>query len=62
MLYPFEKYNECECESGNVKYPLYDGHGIFLSYACEACEKEVLEQFRNDVMEPYEADEPIDEE
>jgi len=52
---------ECNCGSGNCKYPLYDGYRIFLCYACESCEDEKLKQFRGDIMDNYETDEPIEE-
>jgi hypothetical protein len=56
------KTNECNCGSGEIKYPLYDGYGIFLTYACEQCEKDKLKGFRSDIMEHYECDEPIEAE
>jgi hypothetical protein len=40
----------------------YDGHGIFLFYACEACAASALKHFRPDIMERYECDEPIEPE
>lgn len=52
---------ECTCGSGEYRYPLYDGHGIFLTYACDQCEEEKLKEFRPDIMESYQADEPIEE-
>lgn len=52
---------ECNCGSGKAKYPIHDGHGIFLAYVCEDCEKEKLKGFRSDIMEAYDCDEPIDE-
>lgn len=56
------KQIECYCGSGLVRYPLVDGHGIFLCYACEKCEVEKLSRYRPDIMEAYEADEPLEEE
>jgi hypothetical protein len=50
----------CSCGSGRTHYPLHDGHGIFLTYACESCEKEKLSKFRPDILEQYECDEPLD--
>jgi hypothetical protein len=54
--------SECSCGSGEERYPLYDGYGIFLCYACEKCEKEKLRGYRSDIMEQYECDEPIEPE
>jgi len=51
----------CSCGSGEHKYPLLDGHGIFLTYGCEQCEEEKLSHYRPDIMEDYDCDEPIDE-
>ena len=53
--------NDCNCGSGECKFPLHDGHGIFLTYACDVCEKDKLSRFRPDIMERYECDEPIEE-
>jgi hypothetical protein len=50
----------CPCLSGEYKYPLYDVYGIFLTYACSRCEQKKLSQFRPDIMQRYESDEPID--
>lgn len=52
----------CTCGSGLERIPLYDGYGIFLTYACARCEKQQLRKFRSDIHERYEADEPIDDE
>lgn len=52
---------ECNCGSGKYRYPLYDGYGIFLCYVCEKCEKQKLKEFRSDIMECYQTDEPIEE-
>lgn len=51
----------CHCGSGLYKFELKDGHGIFLTYACEKCEESKLGKFRPDIMERYEADEPIED-
>lgn len=53
---------KCNCKSGNFRYPLKDGYGIFLTYACDSCKDEKLSHFRPDIMEQYDAYEPIDEE
>ena len=52
---------KCNCGSGNIRYPIYDGYGIFLSYVCETCEADVTAKYRPDIMERYECDEVIDE-
>jgi len=51
----------CPCGSGDVPHKLYDGHGIYLTFACYKCEKEKLSRYRSDIMERYDCDEPIDE-
>jgi len=58
---PDGKRGMCSCGSGKDRYPLYDGYGIFLTYACHDCEKQRLSHYRPDIMERYECDEPIDE-
>jgi hypothetical protein len=61
-----KEYNEmllnkwCSCGSKLPKHALYDGHNIFLTYACDKCERKKLQEFRSDIMEYYECDEPID--
>jgi hypothetical protein len=52
----------CACGSGRDRYPLYDGYGIFLTYCCDRCERKQLRKFRADIMQRYDADEPIDDE
>jgi len=54
------KYRWCSCGSKLPKHALYDGHDIFLTYACEKCEKKKLSGYRSDIMDRYECDEPID--
>lgn len=51
----------CECGSGESRRALKDGHGIFLTYACGACEEGKIARYRADIMERYHADEPIDD-
>jgi hypothetical protein len=51
---------ECRCGSGQYRYALYDGHGVFLTYVCSSCEGEKLKGFRPDIMDRYETDEPMD--
>jgi len=52
----------CRCGSGEHPSALYDGYGIFLTYACDKCRKAKLAEFRPDIMERYECDEPLDDE
>ena len=54
--------NKCDCGSGEHKYPLNDGHGIFLCYVCSRCETKKMSQFRSDIMEQYDTDEQIEPE
>ena len=51
----------CACGSGEYDEEIYDGHGIYLTRACEKCQKEKLSHFRPDIMEQYDCDEPIEE-
>lgn len=51
----------CACGSGVYPHALYDGYNIFLTYACDKCEKEKLSHFRSDIMTRYETDEQIDD-
>lgn len=53
---------ECNCGSGLEPDAEYDGHGIFLFYACEKCYDEKLAPYRTDIFERYECDEPIEPE
>jgi len=52
----------CHCGSGHPAYPEYDGHDIFLFYACDKCRKKKLSKYRPDILERYRADEPLDDE
>lgn len=54
--------DQCHCGSGLNKQPHYDGYGIFLTSACETCWPVKREEFRADIAERYECNEPIDEE
>ncbi len=54
--------NQCPCGSGLYATPTRDGYGIFLCYTCEACYEKSMLKYRPDIMERYEADEPVDEE
>lgn len=51
----------CHCGSKLYAPARYDGHGIFLTYACDTCWPKKRAGFREDIMEPYSADEPIDD-
>lgn len=53
----------CNCNSGLEKYPLHDARGIFVSYVCENCEKDIKEKYRKDIFENphYQTDEPIED-
>jgi hypothetical protein len=52
----------CECESGLYAEEVFDGHGIHLFRACEACRIHKLSFFREDILENYKCDEDIDAE
>ena len=52
----------CSCGSELPRRELHDGYGIFLTFACDACEKRKLAEFRPDIMSRYDTDEPIEEE
>lgn len=54
--------NKCQCGSGLNPEPAYDGYGIFLCYTCARCHEKSMLKYRPDIMERYEADEPIEEE
>jgi hypothetical protein len=53
--------NLCPCGSGLYPERIYDGHGIYLTRACDKCRDEKLSHFRPDIMERYDADEAIEE-
>lgn len=53
---------KCACGSEEYREAIYDGYGIFLIYACNACRQKKLKHFREDIFEKYECDEPIEEE
>ena len=52
---------QCHCGSKLYAPARFDGHGIFLTYACDSCWREKLKSYRPDIMKHYEADEAIDE-
>lgn len=51
----------CE-DDPTIRWPICDGYGIYLCLVCEHCEEGSLRKFRRDIMERYDADEPIDPE
>jgi hypothetical protein len=40
----------------------FDGHGIFLFYACDECYEKKIKGYRPDILTHYECDEPIEAE
>jgi hypothetical protein len=54
-------HRPCNCGSGEIHEPQFDGYGIFLTYTCSKCEKEKMSRYRKDIHEHYECDEAIDE-
>jgi hypothetical protein len=52
---------QCDCGSDKERAPLYDGYGIFLCYACDACRDRKIRGYRHDIFERYQIEEPIDE-
>jgi hypothetical protein len=55
------RLQQCPCGSGEFPTAQHDGHGIFLTYTCDKCEREKLSHFRADIFDRYECDEPIDD-
>ena len=51
----------CNCGSGHLGFPLFDGYGIFMCYTCDECHDKKVKKFRPDIFEAYETDEQIDE-
>jgi hypothetical protein len=51
----------CNCGSGEYSEVYYDGHGIYLFRACEQCYLDKRNQFKDDIFEQYECEEPIEE-
>ena len=56
-----DSIRKCACGSGDIRFPLYDGKGIFMTYACSQCEDSKISEFRSDIMEDYDCDEQVDE-
>ena len=52
--------DQCACGSGEQRYPLKDGYGFFLTYVCDSCVKRRRQEFRGNIFEQYDADEPIE--
>jgi hypothetical protein len=48
--------------SGQLRYPLYDARGIFVSYVCKVCVAKVKAGYRPDIFDDanYDADEQIE--
>jgi hypothetical protein len=53
---------ECTCGSQEWPEAIHDGYGIFLFYACNHCRLAKLSDYREDIFEQYEAEEPIEPE
>ena len=53
-------FHLCRCGSGESPYSLKDGHGIYLTKACERCEMDKLAEFRPDIMDRYSCDEAVE--
>ncbi len=51
----------CTCGSGEVPNGVYDGHNIFLFYACSKCYDEKRSHYRADIFEAYQTDEQIED-
>jgi hypothetical protein len=54
------RMRQCRCGSEQTQRALHDGHGIFLTYVCDACEQKKLKGYRPDIMTKYDTDEPIE--
>lgn len=52
----------CPCGSGEPRHELKDGYGIFMTFACDKCEHQKVEEFRPDIFTRYDTDEQIEEE
>ncbi len=52
----------CSCGSGLSRRAQHDGHGIFLTFTCDACHKRRMSEFRSDIRERYDTDETIEAE
>jgi hypothetical protein len=54
------RLTKCPCGSGEYPDAQHDGYGIFLCYTCPKCERAKLSEFRADIFERYDTDEPIE--
>jgi len=39
----------CPCGSGELRYPLKDGAGLFLTYVCDRCEESARKRYNPDI-------------
>jgi hypothetical protein len=51
----------CPCGSGEYPDAMFDGRGIFMTYACSKGGQAKIAKFRPDIFEQYETDEQIEE-
>lgn len=53
---------ECSCGSGKYSDEIYDARGIYITSACEDCERDRLKGYRPEVLtDPdYDCEEQID--
>lgn len=51
--------HRCDPDEAEV---VYDGHGIYLCRACPICYDTKVGQYRHDIMDRYDCDEPIEPE
>lgn len=52
-------YHQCDPEEAG---PVFDGRNIYLFRACPDCYDAKLSQYRPDIMDWYDCDEPIESE
>lgn len=52
--------DECRCGSRQYAPARHDGHGIFLTYACDKCWPQKKRGYRADIDSRYECDEPVE--
>ena len=43
----------CNCGSGEIREPQFDGAGNFLTFTCPKCEKKKLSQYNPDVLNKH---------
>lgn len=56
-----ERLRRHECEPANAERQ-YDGYGIYLCTTCYLCHDAKMSQYRPDIQDHYECDEPIEPE